>query len=73
MISANDPRSSRSPQEPSKNPNKKARSFLVTQIKESKYYRQECKRLGIDFFDFTEFSEGSNALRAHFENWLQGY
>lgn len=49
-----------------------ARSFLITQIKESEYYRQECEKLRIEFFDFTEFSEGSRVLRAHFEKWLHG-
>ena len=49
-----------------------ARSFLGTQIKESEYYRQECEKLRIEFFDFTEFLEGSKNLRAHFERWLHG-
>ena len=54
-------------------PGKEARAFLRTQINESESYRQECERLRIEFFDFTVFSEGSEALRAHFEKWLRGY
>ena len=51
---------------------KEARYFLDTQIRESEYYRQACEKLRMDFFDFTEFSEGSKALRSHFEKWLHG-
>ena len=54
-------------------PGKKAQSFLRTQIDESESYRQECERLQIEFFDFTVFSEGSEALRSHFEKWFHGY
>jgi shikimate kinase len=51
---------------------KEARSFLISQIKESEHYRQECEQWRIEFFDFTEFSEGSRILRSHFEQWLRG-
>lgn len=52
-------------------PEPEAHAFLATQIKESEAYRQECERFQLEFFDFTDFSEGSHSLRAHFETWLQ--
>lgn len=52
-------------------PRSEAHAFLTTQIKESAEYKQECERFQLAFFDFTDFSAGSKALRAHFEMWLQ--
>ncbi|MFO1423224.1 MAG: hypothetical protein U1F70_06160 [Candidatus Competibacteraceae bacterium] len=51
---------------------KEARSFLIKQVEGSEYYRKKCEKLGIDFFDFTEFLEGSKTLHAHFEKWFHG-
>lgn len=52
-------------------PKPEAHAFLTTQIKESAAYRQECALFQLEFFDFTDFSAGSKALRAHFETWRQ--
>lgn len=52
-------------------PEKKARAFLRQQIEESAWYRRECEKYHLPFFDFSKVEEGAQALILDYSQWQQ--
>ena len=48
-----------------------ALEFLRQQIKDSRWYQQECAKYGLPFFDFSEVASGAAALERDYCAWLQ--
>lgn len=52
-------------------PNSEALEFLRQQIKDSRWYQQECAKYALPFFDFSEVASGAAALERDYDAWLQ--
>lgn len=52
-------------------PNSEALEFLRQQIKDSRWYQQECTKYALPFFDFSEVASGAAALERDYCAWLQ--
>ncbi|HRC71365.1 MAG TPA: hypothetical protein PK880_02400 [Candidatus Competibacter sp.] len=50
---------------------KAAHSFLQEQIKLSRWYRKECKRYDLPFFDFSTVEDGVAALSVNYTRWWE--
>jgi shikimate kinase len=50
---------------------KTARVFLETQIKQSHWYRKQCQKYDLPFFDFSSLEHGAASLSAHYYQWRE--